>query len=59
MGKAKKKNLECEKMGGACKYQNTPGVLSCLENAGVGRNTAAASSFTMGASTAAADTPHH
>ncbi|DAA14592.1 beta-defensin 33-like [Bos taurus] len=22
-GKRKKKNLECEKMGGACKYQNT------------------------------------
>ena len=53
------KNLECEKMGGACKYQNTPGVLSCLENARVGTNTAAASSFTMGAFTAAADTPHH
>uniref|UniRef100_A0A4W2EEG0 Uncharacterized protein n=1 Tax=Bos indicus x Bos taurus TaxID=30522 RepID=A0A4W2EEG0_BOBOX len=23
LGKRKMKNLECEKMGGACKYQNT------------------------------------
>ncbi|XP_068827486.1 beta-defensin 33-like [Capricornis sumatraensis] len=25
--KGKKKNLECEKMGGACKYQNTHGCV--------------------------------
>ena len=56
--KKKKKNLECEKMGGAYKYQNTPCVSSCLENARVGRNTAASSSFSIRASTAAADTPH-
>ncbi|XP_068825956.1 beta-defensin 33-like [Capricornis sumatraensis] len=26
-GKGKKKNLECEKMGGACRYQNTHGCV--------------------------------
>ncbi|XP_059738308.1 beta-defensin 33-like [Bos taurus] len=26
-GKRKMKNLECEKMGGACKYQNTHGCI--------------------------------
>uniref|UniRef100_A0A8C2RBW9 Beta-defensin n=1 Tax=Capra hircus TaxID=9925 RepID=A0A8C2RBW9_CAPHI len=25
--KGKKKNLECEKMGGACRYQNTHGCV--------------------------------
>ncbi|KAJ1066877.1 hypothetical protein K5549_021731, partial [Capra hircus] len=27
IGKGKKKNLECEKMGGACRYQNTHGCV--------------------------------
>uniref|UniRef100_A0A4W2FVJ9 Uncharacterized protein n=1 Tax=Bos indicus x Bos taurus TaxID=30522 RepID=A0A4W2FVJ9_BOBOX len=27
IGKRKRKNLECEKMGGACKYQNTHGCI--------------------------------
>ncbi|XP_055423461.1 beta-defensin 33-like [Bubalus kerabau] len=26
-GKGKKKNLECDKIGGACKYQNTDGCV--------------------------------
>ena len=59
IGKGKKKNHECEKMSGACKYQNTPSVSSFLENASVRRNTAAESSFSIGASTAAQDIPHH
>ena len=54
----KKKTLNVIKSVVPASIRTPMGVSSCLENARVRRNTAAESSFSIGASTAAADTPH-
>ncbi|MXQ99079.1 hypothetical protein E5288_WYG003702 [Bos mutus] len=57
-GKEKRKTLNVRKWVVPASIRTLMGVSSCLENAGVGRNTVAESSFSIGASTAAGDTPH-
>ncbi|MXQ99778.1 hypothetical protein E5288_WYG020312 [Bos mutus] len=54
----KRKTLNVIKSMVPASIRTPMGVSSCLENARVRRNTAASSSFSIGVSTAAADTPH-
>ncbi|MXQ99080.1 hypothetical protein E5288_WYG003699 [Bos mutus] len=56
--KAKKKTLNVRKWVVPASIRTPMGLSSCLENARVGRNTAAESSFSIGASSAAQDTPY-
>lgn len=58
LGKEKRKTLNVIKSVVPASIRTLMGVSSCLENARVRRNTAAESSFSIGASIAAADTPH-
>ena len=57
-GKEKWKTLNVIKSVVPASIRTPMSVSSCLENARVGRNTAAESSFSIGASSAAQDTPH-